>query len=200
MKEELFVPQNPSQLTEVAVGYRIAAPMAETKASLDELAIFIDGQHRLQRDLVTRVEAREKLTGREKQLAKGDVNTNFVNTLDDKLTRRLYFYKRIHNWHGDRSLEHSGHYQALAEAAGSANTLKDSYAWYVLRDVRHDVLENVQQVIQQKGDSLRGSDVVDAIVVATSNNAATVKNEELRFYINELVWFGVKETMKQLQR
>ena len=75
---------------------------------------------------------------------------------------------------------------------------KGSYAWYVLKDLRHDILGNVEQAIQVKGNALTGEDIATAIVSAADSNAKYVKSEELRYYINELVWYSVTETTKEL--
>lgn len=120
-----------------------------------------------------------------------------LSILDTKLTKRLRFFKRIHNWHGDNNLDRSNRHEATA-VAGNEKAEKGSYAWYVLKDLRYDILANVEQAIQAKGNSLTGEDIATAIVSAADSNAKYVKSEELRYYMNELVWYSVTETTKQL--
>ena len=121
-----------------------------------------------------------------------------LSILDTKLTKRLRFFKRIHNWHGDNQLDRSNRHEETATMAGNEKADKGSYAWYVLKDLRHDILANVEQAIQAKGNALTGEDIAMAISSAADSNAKHVKSEELRYYINELVWYSVTETTKQL--
>ena len=121
-----------------------------------------------------------------------------LSILDTKLTKRLWFFKRIHNWHGDNQLDRSNRHEETAMMAGNEKAEKGSYAWYVLKDLRHDILANVEQAIQAKGNALTGEDIAMAISSAADSNAKHVKSEELRYYINELVWYSVTETTKQL--
>ena len=121
-----------------------------------------------------------------------------LSILDTKLTKRLQFFKRIHNWHGDNNLDHSNRHKEAIELAGKETAEKGSYAWYVLKDLRYDILANVEQAIQTKGNALTGKDIATAISNAAESNAKYVKSEELRYYMNELVWYSVTETTKQL--
>ena len=121
-----------------------------------------------------------------------------LSILDTKLTKRLRFFKRIHNWHGDNNLDRSNRRKEAIELARNETTEKGSYAWYVLKDLRHDILANVEQAIQTKGNALTGEDIATAIASAAESNAKYAKSEELRYYINELVWYSVTETTKQL--
>lgn len=121
-----------------------------------------------------------------------------LSILDTKLTKRLRFFKRIHNWHGDNNLDRSNRRKEAIELARNETAEKGSYAWYVLKDLRHDILANVEEVIQVKGNPLTGEDIATAIASAAESNAKYVKSEELRYYINELVWYSVTETTKQL--
>ena len=121
-----------------------------------------------------------------------------LSILDTKLTKRLRFFKRIHNWHGDNQLDRSNRHKEAAALASNDKAEKGSYAWYVLKDLRHDILTNVEQAIQAKGNALTGEDIATAIASAAESNAKYVKSEELRYYINELVWYSVTETTKQL--
>ena len=121
-----------------------------------------------------------------------------LSILETKLTKRLRFFKRIHNWHGDNNLDRSNRYKEAIELAGKETEEKGSYAWYVLKDLRHDILANVEQAIEAKGNALTGEDIATAIASAAESNAKYVKSEELRYYMNELVWYSVTETTKQL--
>ena len=121
-----------------------------------------------------------------------------LSILDTKLTKRLRFFKRIHNWHGDNNLDRSNRHKEAIELARNDKAEKGSYAWYVLKDLRHDILANVEQAIHEKGNALTGEDIATAIANAAESNAKYVKSEELRYYINELVWYSVTETTKQL--
>lgn len=124
--------------------------------------------------------------------------TQVLSILDTKLTKRLRFFKRIHNWHGDNQLDRSNRHEEAAALASNDKAEKGSYAWYVLKDLRHDILANVEEVIQAKGNALTGKDIATAISKAADSNAKYVKSEELRYYMNDLVWYAVTETNKSL--
>ena len=49
-----------------------------------------------------------------------------------------------------------------------------------------------------KGNPLTGEYIALAIATAVNTNARHVKSEELRYYMNELVWYSVTETTKEL--
>ena len=121
-----------------------------------------------------------------------------LSILDTKLTKRLRFFKRIHNWHGDNNLDRSNRRKEAIELARNETAEKGSYAWYVLKDLRHDILANVEEVIQVEGNPLTGEYIALAIATAVNTNARHVKSEELRYYMNELVWYSVTETTKEL--
>lgn len=121
-----------------------------------------------------------------------------LSILDTKLTKRLRFFKRIHNWYGDNQLDRSNRHEEAAALASNEKAEKGSYAWYVLKDLRHDILANVKQAIDMKGNALTGEDIATAIANAADSNAKYVKSEELRYYMNELVWYAVTETTKEL--
>ena len=123
-----------------------------------------------------------------------------LSILDAKLTKRLRFFKRIHNWYGDNQLDRSHREEEAAMLEAGKTTEKGSYAWYVLRDLRHDILANVEQAISVKGNTLTGKDIAKAISDAARSNAKYVESEELRYYMNELVWYAVTETRKSLEK
>lgn len=227
MNEDIFARQYPSEVTEVAQGYHLLATMPETKKAIDGLVRTIDGEQTTHATMKASIQGMtlEELNQSIKE--KGWVNSNqsvsdmtakpvhgitmdelltvlqekgqekvtvydgaqVLSVLDTKLTKRLRFFKRIHNWHGDNQLDRSNRHE---------ETEKGSYAWYVLKDLRYDILANVEQAIQAKGNSLTGEDIATAIVSAADSNAKYVKSEELRYYMNELVWYSVTETTKQL--
>lgn len=121
-----------------------------------------------------------------------------LSILDTKLTKRLRFFKRIHNWYGDNQLDRSNRQEEAAALAAKEKAEKGSYAWYVLKDLRYDILDNIEKAIQEKGNALMGKDIARAIANAADSNAKHVKSEELRYYMNELVWYAVTETTKEL--
>ena len=117
----------------------------------------------------------------------------------------MEFFKRAHNWNGDNKYEHSGNYEVFLnknneKATETVNGYSNSYGWNVLRNVRQDALSNVKAVLDQQGEAVRGEDIAKAILAAASNNAMTVNNEELRYYINELVWYTAKQTVKETNK
>ena len=227
MNEDIFARQHPSEVTEVAQGYHLLATMPETKKAIDGLVRTMDGKqttlamakaslqgmtleeldHSMkEKGWMTSDQSASAMTAKpvhgitmdellialqEKGKDKATVydGAQVLSILDTKLTKRLRFFKRIHNWYGDNQLDPSNRHKEAE---------KGSYAWYVLKDLRHDILANVEQVIQEKGNALIGKDIARAIANAADSNAKHVKSEELRYYMNELVWYSVTETTKEL--
>ena len=117
----------------------------------------------------------------------------------------MEFFKRAHNWNGDNKYEHTANYQVFLNkhnkhAKEAVNGYSNSYGWNVLRAVRQDALDNVKAVFDEKGEDTRGEDIVAAMKQAAEKNALTVNSEELRFYINELVWYTAKQTAKETNK
>lgn len=205
MSDELYSQKNPANVTGVAMGYELVAPMQETVVAVEDLGKVLERAHEVRQGLVKRQVAGERLTDRQDRFVKHDVNQDFLTVLDRNLTNRVEFFKRAHNWNGDNKYEHSGNYEVFLnknneKATETVNGYSNSYGWNVLRNVRQDALSNVKAVLDQQGEAVRGEDIAKAILAAASNNAATVNNEELRYYINELVWYTAKQTVKETNK
>ena len=188
-----------------AVGYEVEAVTPETASALQELGMTLDRAHAVQADLVARHERGERLTDRQYRYAEHDVNHEFLRVLDRNLTNRVEFFKRAHNWNGDNKYEHTANYQVFlnknnTQVKEAANGYSNSYGWNVLRAVRQGALDNVKAVFDEKGENTRGEDIIQAMKQAAEKNALTVNSEELRFYINELVWYTAKQTAKETNK
>lgn len=205
MGDALFDQKNPAHIVTPAVGYEIEAATPETVEALEELGVTLERVHEVHKDLVYRHERGERLTDRQHRYAEHDVNHEFLRVLDRNLTNRVEFFKRAHNWNGDNKYEHTANYQVFlnknnTDAKEAVSGYSNSYGWNVLRAVRQDALDNVKAVFDQKGEDTRGEDIVQAMKQAAEKNAVTVNSEELRFYINELVWYTAKQTAKETNK
>ena len=193
MGDALFDQKNPAHIVTPAVGYEIEMATPETVEALEELGGTLERVYGVHKDLVYRHERGERLTDRQHRYAEHDVNHEFLRVLDRNLTNRVEFFRRAHNWNGDNKYEHTANYQVFlnknnTDAKEVVKGYSNSYGWNVLRAVRQDALDNVKAVFAQKGENTRGEDIVQAMKQAAEKNAVTVNSEELRFYINELVW------------
>ena len=205
MGDALFDQKNPAHIVTPAVGYEVEAVTPETASALQELGMTLDRAHAVQADLVARHERGERLTDRQYRYAEHDVNHEFLRVLDRNLTNRVEFFKRAHNWNGDNKYEHTANYQVFlnknnTQVKEAANGYSNSYGWNVLRAVRQGALDNVKAVFDEKGENTRGEDIIQAMKQAAEKNALTVNSEELRFYINELVWYTAKQTAKETNK
>ena len=205
MGDALFDQKNPAHIVTPAVGYEVEAVTPETASALQELGMTLDRAHAVQADLVARHERGERLTDRQHRYAEHDVNHEFLRVLERNLTNRVEFFKRAHNWNGDNKYEHTANYQVFlnknnTQVKEAANGYSNSYGWNVLRAVRQDALDNVKAVFDEKGENTRGEDIIQAMKQAAEKNALTVNSEELRFYINELVWYTAKQTAKETNK
>lgn len=205
MGDELFDQKNPAHLVIPAVGYEIQVTTPETVQALEELGLTLERAYEVHNDLVQRHEKQEPMSDRKHRFVEHDVNQDFLTVLDRNLTNRVEFFKRAHNWNGDNKYEHTANYQVFLnkhneKATEAVNGYSNSYGWNVLRSVRQDALDNVKTVFDQKGEETRAEDIVNAMVQAATKNALTVNNEELRYYINELVWYTAKQTAKETNK
>lgn len=205
MGDVLFDQKNPAHIVTPAVGYEVEAVTPETASASQELGMTLDRAHAVQADLVARHERGERLTDRQYRYAEHDVNHEFLRVLDRNLTNRVEFFKRAHNWNGDNKYEHTANYQVFlnknnTQVKEAANGYSNSYGWNVLRAVRQGALDNVKAVFDEKGENTRGEDIIQAMKQAAEKNALTVNSEELRFYINELVWYTAKQTAKETNK
>ena len=205
MGDELFDQKNPAHLVTTAVGYEIQVTTPETVQALEELGLTLERAYDVHNDLVQRHEKQEPMSDRKHRFVEHDVNQDFLTVLDRNLTNRVEFFKRAHNWNGDNKYEHTANYQVFLnkhneKATEAVNGYSNSYGWNVLRAVRQDALDNVKAVFEQKGEDTHGEDIVAAMKQAAEKNALTVNSEELRFYINELVWYTAKQTAKETNK
>ena len=205
MGDELFDQKNPAHLVTPAVGYEIQVTTPETVQALEELGLTLERAYEVHNDLVQRHEKQEPMSDRKHRFVEHDVNQDFLTVLDRNLTNRVEFFKRAHNWNGDNKYEHTANYQVFLnkhneKATEAVNGYSNSYGWNVLRSVRQDALDNVKAVFEQKGEETRAEDIVNAMVQAATKNALTVNNEELSYYINELVWYTAKQTAKETNK
>lgn len=205
MGDEVFDQKNPAHVTDAAVGYEVAVQLPETVRALEEVGAALERAHEVHEGLAVRLLNHERLTDRQERFVAHDVNSDFYKKLDKHFTNRVEFFKRAHNWNGDNKYEHTANYQVFLnkdnEAAPEAvNGYSNSYGWNVLRAVRQDALSNVKAVMNRDGEAVRGEDIVKAISDAAETNAVTVSNEELRFYMNELVWYVAKQTAKETHK
>ena len=205
MGDALFDQKNPAHIVTPATGYEIEVATPETVEALEELGVTLERVYEVHKDLVYRHERGERLTDRQHRYAEHDVNHEFLRVLDRNLTNRVEFFKRAHNWNGDNKYEHTANYQVFLNkhnkhAKEAVNGYSNSYGWNVLRAVRQDALDNVKAVFDEKGEDTRGEDIVQAMKQAAEKHALTVNHEELRFYINELVWYTAKQTAKETNK
>jgi len=202
MGDELFDQKNPAHLVTPAVGYEIQVTTPETVQALEELGLTLERAYEVHNDLVQRHEKQEPMSDRKHRFVEHDVNQDFLTVLDRNLTNRVEFFKRAHNWNGDNKYEHTANYQVFLnkhneKATEAVNGYSNSYGWNVLRSVRQDALDNVKAVFEQKGEETKAEDIVNAMVHAATKNALTVNNEDLSYYINELVWYTAKQKAKE---
>ena len=205
MGDALFDQKNPAHIVTPAVSYEIEVATPETVEALEELGGTLERVYGVHKDLMYRHERGERLTDRQHRYAEHDVNHEFLRVLDRNLTNRVEFFKRAHNWNGDNKYEHTANYQVFlnknnTDAKEAVKGYSNSYGWNVLRAVRQDALDNVKAVFDEKGENTRGEDIVQAMKQAAEKNAVTVNSEELRFYINELVWYTAKQTAKETNK
>jgi len=122
------------------------------------------------------------------------------------MNRRLEFYRRAHNWN---ARNHKDKHYSYTMQPGQDEARKDmlsqgftnSYGWNVL----HEEIQQVEEVVQQAKETaaetktpLEAATVAQAINDRVYGVGKSISNEELRYYLNELIWFSAKQATKEM--
>ena len=103
--------------------------------------------------------------------------------------RRITFYRRAHNWNDVRS-----------ESRTYVRTVLDSetpsYAHYVLRNLYDDLFSALSVVNgEAEGGRLSAEETETIIRSVVERHQASISNDELRFYINDIVGFSAEQAV-----
>lgn len=123
-----------------------------------------------------------------------------VKKLSYHLERRLEFYRRAHNWNAENP--HDRQYNYTLQPGQDTRRKDDpdrgytnSYGWNVL----HQEVLQVEAGVKQAEKTGNWQDLPQDITSRVNMLGQSVSNEELRYYINELLWFSAKQTVKELK-
>lgn len=101
-----------------------------------------------------------------------------------------------HNWNGENRQTKYYNYDVIPYDKKN-KTFNNSYGYNVLRGMadkmRQSMYEAEQSDLQNEAFE---SDVYNRLTTIMEETQKQVKNDELRYYINQVVWFSTKQTLK----
>lgn len=123
-----------------------------------------------------------------------------VKKMSHHLERRLEFYRRAHNWNGENPHDRQYNYtlqpgRDLRRKDDPDRGYTNSYGWNVL----HQEVLQVEESMKQAGQTENWKNLSQDIVSRVDRLGQSVSNEELRYYLNEMLWFSAKQTVKELK-
>lgn len=123
-----------------------------------------------------------------------------VKKMSHHLERRLEFYRRAHNWNGDNPHDRQYNYtlqpgRDLRRKDEPDRGYTNSYGWNVL----HQEVLQVEESLKQAGQTGNWQELPQDIASRVDRLGQSVSNEELRYYLNEMLWFSAKQTVKELR-
>lgn len=126
---------------------------------------------------------------------------SFAKRFSELVNARVEFYKFMHNWNGKNKNDRHYSYETLP-GSDKEGKYVNSYGYDVLKGLA-EALSRDLTMLEVYADRLDKADIPEADIETTIFNAVdmaqvTVANEELRHYMNEMVWFAAKQTLKEL--
>ncbi|MCF0157251.1 MAG: hypothetical protein HUJ83_01890 [Veillonella sp.] len=124
---------------------------------------------------------------------------SYAALLENHLLGRVHFYERSHNWNGENENDNEYRYFTYPGAHNQGtDKYTNSYGFNVLRTMA-DTMSNSIYEVEQSG--LVGADFVNEVetrmISIMEKTQSTVQNDELRYYVNQTVWFATKQTIKE---
>lgn len=113
---------------------------------------------------------------------------------------RVSFYEKSHNWKTSAKESHEG-ITHTGVVDNRPDLIRNTYGFNVLRSMTNAMN---RAMLDLHRSSLQGQEF-EALVVSTLSNIMidiqdTVHDDELRYYINQVVWHAANETTKQRHR
>lgn len=208
MSDNLLDAGNPANDVNPAVGTELPVPMADEVAAVHEFSVVWRDALDAQAKMRERKEAGEKLSRNDLRFANADLSERFVNRMDANLMHRVEFYKRAHNWNAQneevRKYNYTMQYAKDDKNATEAiDGYTNSYGWNVLNNTHVSISNALTDIYKMSKETKTLIDPVEVEKAVQDNlgqNSVNVNSEELRYYMNELVWFSAKQTVKDLKR
>lgn len=124
---------------------------------------------------------------------------SYAALLENHLLGRVHFYERSHNWNGENENDNEYRYFTYPGAHNQGtDKYTNSYGFNVLRTMADTMSDSIYEV-EQSG--LVGADFVNEVetrmISIMEKTQSTVQNDELRYYVNQTVWFATKQTIKE---
>lgn len=144
-----------------------------------------------------KVENKEQLTKADKKWLHSMDKHNYADYFRTHTLGRVHGIEVALNWNGENRNKNEYNYFDMPKY-NKEDGFVNSYGYNVLRSMTDQINEVVQQQKQVGGPMTieEAQALEDAILDIMAAEQEHVSNEELRHYMNEVVWFGAKETVK----
>lgn len=124
---------------------------------------------------------------------------SYARLFDTHIIGRVHFYERSHNWNGQNEGDKEYNYMTYPGAHNQGeDKYVNSYGFNVLRTMADKMRASMYEAAQ--GD-LQGQafidDVDNRLTSIIEDTQKTVQNDELRYYINQTVWYTTKQVKKE---
>lgn len=176
----------------------ILIPNEKTKNAIHSFAVrWVESNAKL-KAIQEKKNNKEALTDNEAKFLrtlKGD--RGYSEWFAHHLKNRIEGMKRAHNWNGEHKDSRQYNYEyhpSYSEESGYTN----SYAWNVLHQTELDIDKNLSELVKQNGRNFTTEEVEQAILTPLAKMDQLVKNDELRFYLNDVVWFASMQSVKEM--
>ena len=141
---------------------------------------------------------KEKLTKNEENFLKAShSDKSYAERLNHHLKYRIEGMKRAHNWTGALNRERQYNYEYL-QAPNDKDGHTNSYAWNVLHKVETEINANVAEIAKKDSKDITVEMIDNAILAPMEEASKVVNNDELRYYIDDVVWFASMQSVKEM--
>lgn len=124
---------------------------------------------------------------------------SYASLFDDRIIGRVHFYERSHNWNGENEGIQTYNYVTYKGAGNQGSEYyTNSYGFNVLRTMADAMRTSMYaaEVSDLQGDAF-AEDVKNRLTSILEQTQSTVQNDELRYYVNNTVWYATKQVVKE---
>ena len=143
--------------------------------------------------------SRENKVDQDKVSDATNTHKSYARLFDDHIIGRVHFYERSHNWNGENEDDKYYNYVMYPGAHNKgSHAYTNSYGFNVLRSMA-DTMRTAMYELESsalEGDDFKQA-VKERLTSIMENTQQTVYNDELRYYINQTVWYTTKQVVKE---
>ena len=139
----------------------------------------------------------ETLSARESAFLQSRAKHNYAERMEHHLKYRVEGLKRAHNWNGKHEEQRQYNYE-YQKAYNDKDGYTNSYGWNVLNSVEEKIDANIAEVAKHDNKDITVDMIYQAVLSPLEEANGLVNNDELRSYINNVVWFASMQSVKEM--